>query len=49
MGFIKFIATHKITFNQLIKTDTVKAKIFKYAINLIDILEKDLKEALSNF
>ena len=29
MGFIKFIATHKITFNQLIKTDKIKSKIFK--------------------
>jgi len=48
MGFIKFIATHKITFNKLIKTDKVKAKIFKTAIKLIDILEKDAKIALSN-
>lgn len=40
MGFIKFIATHKITFNQLIKTDKLKAKLFKTAIKLIDILEK---------
>ena len=48
MGFIKFIATHKITFNQLIKTDKVKAKIFKTAIKLIDILEKDEKIALAN-
>ena len=28
MGFIKFIATHKVTFNQLIKTDKLKAKLF---------------------
>ena len=48
MGFIKFIATHKITFNQLIKTDKFKAKLFKYAIKLIDILEKDEKIALAN-
>ena len=48
MGFIKFIATHKVTFNQLIKTDKVKSKIFKTAIKLIDILEKDSKIALSN-
>ena len=48
MGFIKFIATHKITFNQLIKTDKVKAKIFKTAIKLIDILEKDERIALAN-
>ena len=48
MGFIKFIATHKITFNQLIKTDKIKAKLFKTAIKLIDILEKDSRIALSN-
>ena len=48
MGFIKFIATHKITFNQLIKTDKIKAKLFKSAIKLIDLLEKDARIALSN-
>ena len=48
MGFVKFIATHKITFNQLIKTDKMKAKLFKTAIKLIDILEKDSYIALSN-
>ena len=32
MGFVKFIATHKITFNQLIKIDSAKAKICKLAI-----------------
>ena len=48
MGFVKFIATHKITFNQLIKTDKVKAKLFKAAIKLIDILEKDSVIALKN-
>ena len=47
MGFIKFIATHKITFNQLLKIDKTKAVIFKTAIKLIDIFEKDLKIALS--
>lgn len=46
MGFVKFIATHKITFNELIKTGNVKANIFKTAIKLIDILEKDIKCAL---
>ena len=48
MGFIKFIATHKITFNNLLKIDKMKARIFKIAIKLMDILEKDLKIALSN-
>ena len=48
MGFVKFIATHKITFNELIKTGSFKANIFKTAIKLIDILEKDVNIALSN-
>ena len=47
MGFVKFIATHKITFNQLLKIDKAKATIFRAAIKLIDIFEKDLKIALS--
>ena len=48
MGFIKFMATHKITFNTLINTDKYKAKLFKIAIKLIDLLEKDEKAALSS-
>lgn len=48
MGFIKFIATHKITFNKLIKTDAIKAKLFKTAIKLIDLLEKPVISALNN-
>ncbi len=48
MGFIKFIATHKITFNQLIKTNKMSSKLFKAAIKLIDILEKDVIIALKN-
>ena len=46
MGFIKFMATHKVTFNNLLKTNPIVAKISKAAINLIDILEKDTKTAL---
>ena len=48
MGFIKFIASHKITFNQLINTDAAKAKIFKLVIKLVEILEEDEIVALSN-
>ena len=48
MGFVKFIATHKITFNELIKTGNIKASIFKTAIKLMDILEKDVRIALSS-
>ena len=48
MGFVKFMATHKITFNTLLNIGKTKAKIFKVALKLIDIFEKDLKIALSN-
>ena len=48
MGFIKFMATHKVTFNNLLKTTPTIAKISKAAIKLIDILEKDTRIALSN-
>ena len=48
MGFVKFMATHKITFNTLLNTDNTKAKIFRFALKLIDIFEKDLKIALNN-
>ncbi len=48
MGFVKFMATHKITFNTLLNIDKTKAKIFKFALKLINIFEKDLKIALSN-
>lgn len=47
MGFLKFIATHKITFNKLLNTDKTKAKIFKYAIKLIDKIEETAKIELS--
>ncbi len=46
MGFIKFMATHKITFNTLLGTNKTSSKISKIVISLIDILEKDLKKAL---
>ncbi len=48
MGFVKFMATHKITFNNLLNTNKTSSKISKLAIKLIDILEKDIREALSN-
>ena len=47
MGFAKFMCTHKITFNTLLKTDKTKAALFKFAIKLIDLLEKDVRQALS--
>ena len=48
MGFVKFMATHKITFNSLLNTNKTSAKVMKAAIKLIDILEKDMKIALAN-
>ena len=48
MGFVKFMATHKITFNNLLNTNKTSSKIMKAAIKLIDILEKDVRIALAN-
>ena len=48
MGFVKFMATHKITFNNLLNTNKTSSKISKLAIKLINILEKDVVKALSN-
>lgn len=48
MGFAKFMCTHKITFNNLLNINKTSSKIMKAAIKLIDILEKDVKIALSN-
>ena len=48
MGFVKFMATHKITFNNLLNINKTSATISKIAIKLIDILEKDVKTALAN-
>ena len=47
MGFVKFMATHKITFNNLLKINKTSSKVSKIAIKLIDIFEKDLKIALA--
>ena len=48
MGFIKFMATHKITFNTLLNVDKAKSKIFKMALKLIDLFEKDVIIAIKN-
>ena len=48
MGFVKFMLTHKITFNSLLKVSPTKAKLSKFAIKVVDILEKDLKIALAS-
>ena len=47
MGFIKFIATHKITNNRLLNIDKAKARIFKAVIKIIEMLENDLRKALA--
>ena len=46
MGFIKFIATHKITNNTLLNRDKAKAKIFGVVIKLIEMIEGELIKAL---
>ncbi len=48
MGFVKFMATHKITFNTLLNTNKTSSKLSKIAIKLIDLFEKDVKIALYN-
>jgi predicted nucleotide-binding protein (sugar kinase/HSP70/actin superfamily) len=48
MGFVKFMCTHKVTFNHLLNINKTSSKIMKTAIKLIDILEKDVKIALAN-
>ncbi|MBQ3414145.1 MAG: 2-hydroxyacyl-CoA dehydratase [Clostridia bacterium] len=48
MGFLKFMATHKITFNSLLNINKTSAKVSKAVIKVIDILEKDIKIALAN-
>ena len=46
MGFVKFMATHKITFNQLLNSNKISATVSKIALKLIDLMEKDTKIAL---
>lgn len=48
MGFIKFMATHRITFNSLLNSNKISATISKIALNLINLMEKDTKQALAN-
>ena len=48
MGFVKFMCTHKITFNSLLNINKTSSKLMKAAIKLVDILEKDMCIALSN-
>ena len=48
MGFVKFMATHRITFNSLLNSNKISSTISKIALSLIDILEKDMKESLSS-
>ena len=47
MGFCYYVATNKITLNKLIKTNKNLAYLFKWAIKLLDILNRSYREALS--
>ncbi len=46
IGFLKFICTHKITNNMLLNRDKGLSSVFKFAIKLIEILEKPVNKAL---
>ena len=46
MGFVKFMATQKITFNQLLNSNKISAAVSKIALKLINLMEKDTKIAL---
>ena len=46
MGFIKYMGTHAVTINKLLKKDKAMAQISKLAIKLMDEFEKDAKKAL---
>ena len=48
MGFVKFMATHKITFNTLLNSNKLSAKISRIALNLINLMEKDTYQALAS-
>ena len=47
MGFVKYMATHGITKNELLKESKIVSDISKLAIKLMDRFEKDAKNALS--
>ena len=47
MGFIKYMATHSVTTNELLKIKKKEAIISKLAIKIIDTFEKDAKKALA--
>lgn len=46
MGFVKYMGTHAVTINKLLKKDKAMAQISKLAIKLMDEFEKDAKKAL---
>ena len=47
MGFCYYVATNKITFNSLIKTNKTLAYLFKWVIKLLNILNRSYREALT--
>ncbi len=47
MGFVKFMATHAVTKNELLKDSKLVSDISKLAIKLLDKFEKDATKALS--
>lgn len=47
MGFVKFMATHKINFSDLLKTKKIKGYIFRKVIDILDKQEEYVKKELS--
>ena len=48
MGFVKYILKNATIRNKLLKTSKIQADIFNFAINFIDVVEKDYTKALAN-
>ena len=46
MGFVKYCAYNGIVKNELLKTGKISAFIYKQFLNIVDIVEKPVKEAL---
>ena len=46
MGFVKYCAYNGVIKNELLKTSKISAFLYKQALNIIDYLEKPVKDAL---
>lgn len=48
MGFVKYIIINSIIKAKILKNGTFNAKIYKLALNIVNKMEKDYKQALEN-